>query len=593
VKPATADAERERGVVTSSHRTPWAVIAVAAVVVALAAWRATMGFTFMDDGYYAAATVRLAQGARLFADEMFLQSLGFLAVLPFAKVWAFLFGTTGIVVALRLVYVGLATAAAVALYRLLRPSFGPWACLLAAAAPFLAPVYNLFWATYDSMALLGLLLACVLAFAAVRDSRRSLAVWAGVFAAYAAISYPPLAIAAFVLLATLAVRSKDKRLAGSMALGAVPVVAVFAVWLLSTVSVAELRIAVDFALGARTGGSPAVPAGMRLPVGINNFLLTMRLPWLGIPVAAWFLPLLGLSAWLAWAGRRDFAHRGRGLALVLLPLGLILPVIANRFAIGHGAFTPATLGSNILITFALFAAPSMVMGLRHSKSAVHELALMAMPASLVAAALVMYLTSADVFWGSGLVGLAPLAVAALLWWTGELQECWGEARMAIGALLALAGILVLLFSYSFKDDVVPLAMGSRIAEGPYAGIVTTPPHASQLAALRSLSARWLPAGSTVTVVSVPGLYLAVGGDPLTNVTWLDPGPRDSFTVSYLERRGGWPNVVLVPLAYLGQKAAVLDADPFVSAVLQRYSLAERSTASGMAVFVLKAPATAP
>jgi len=591
VKPPTRDAERSRGVVTSGSRTPWAVLLVAVVVVGLAAWRATMGVSFMDDGYYASTTVRLAQGARLLADEMFVQSLGFLVLLPFAKLWTLLFGTTGIVVALRLVYVALGTAAAVVVYRTLRPSFGPWACLLAAAAPFLAPVYNLFWATYDSMALIGLLLACVLAFAAMRDSRRSHAVWAGVFAAYAAISYPPLVVAAFVLLATLAVRSRDRRLVGAMALGAVPVVAVFATWLLSTVSIAELHIAADFALGARVAGA-STATGIRLPVGINNFLLTMRLPWLGIPVAAWFLPLLAISVWLAWAGRRDFEHRGRGIALLALPVALVLPVIANRYAIGHGAFTPATLGSNILITFAVFAAPSMVMGLRHSKSAVHELALTALPASLVAGLLVMYLTSADVFWGSGIVGFAPLTVAALLWWTGEVGERWGEARVSPAALLALAGVLALLLSYSFKDDVAPPAMRSRVEQGPYAGIVTTPARAAQIADLRSLSDRWLAPGTTVTVVSVPGVYLAVGGTPLTNVTWLDPGPHDSFTVSYLESRGAWPDVVLIPLSYLRQPAAVLAADPFVSAVLQRYTPAERSASTGMAVYLRQAPVTA-
>jgi hypothetical protein len=566
---------------------------VAVAIVGLSAWRATMGFTFLDDGYYAATTLRLVQGARLFADEMFLQSLGFLVVLPFAKAWTLLFGTTGIVVAMRLVYVALATAAAVVLYRLLRPSFGPWACLLAAAAPFLAPVYNLFWATYDSMSLLGLLLACVLVFAAMRDSRRGLAAWAGAFAAFAAISYPPLVIAAFVLLATLAVRSKDRRLVGAMALGAVPVVAALAVWMLSTVSLAELRIAADFAIGARMGGTTAAATGIRLPVGINNFLLTMRLPWLGIPVAAWFVPLAGVSAWLAWSGRHGSSGRGRGVALVLLPLALVLPVVANRFAPGHGTFTPATLGSNILITFAAFAAPAMVMGLRHSKSAVHELALTALPASLVAAALVMWLTSADVFWGSGIVGLAPLAMAALLWWAGELSTRWGEVRAAAGAVVALAGILTLLLGYSFRDDVVPLAMSSRVAQGPYAGIVSTAPRVAQLTALRALSARWLNDHTTVTVLSVPGLYLAIGGNPLTNVTWLDPGPHDSFTVSYLDRKGHWPNVVLVPLSYVREPATVQAEDPFLTDVLRNYDLVERSGAAGMAVFVSRASATSP
>jgi hypothetical protein len=86
-----------------------AIAVVAVVLVALAAARSTLGMSFLDDGYYAAATLRLAQGARLFADEMYVQSLGFLAAVPFAKLWTSLFGLGGfVVVALRLFYVALA-----------------------------------------------------------------------------------------------------------------------------------------------------------------------------------------------------------------------------------------------------------------------------------------------------------------------------------------------------------------------------------------------------------------------------------------------------------------------------------------------------
>ena len=92
---------------------PWLVMAVAVVIAGLATWRCTLGMSFMDDGYYAAGVVRLAQGARLFVDEMFVQSLGFLVAVPFAKVWLWLFGTTGIVAALRVLYVGLAVGCSI------------------------------------------------------------------------------------------------------------------------------------------------------------------------------------------------------------------------------------------------------------------------------------------------------------------------------------------------------------------------------------------------------------------------------------------------------------------------------------------------
>ena len=103
--PRPTCSARERSRVVPSQATPgggrgprfdraWVIAVAGSVLALLAAWRCTLGMTFVDDGYYAATTVRLAQGARIFVDEMFVQSLGFLAAIPFARIWLWIFGET-------------------------------------------------------------------------------------------------------------------------------------------------------------------------------------------------------------------------------------------------------------------------------------------------------------------------------------------------------------------------------------------------------------------------------------------------------------------------------------------------------------------
>jgi hypothetical protein len=559
---------------------PWLVIAAWVVLVGLVAWRSTLGMSFMDDGYYAAATVRLAQGARLFADEMFVQSLGFLAAVPFAKLWTLLFGTTGVVVALRLFYVAVATAAATATYRLLRPSFARWSCFAASAVVFMAPAYSLFAVTYDTMAAAGMLLACVLVFASVRDSKPWLAVAAGAAAAFAAVSYPPLAVASIALLATLAFRTRDRRLIGAMALGAAAVVVVFAVWLLSRTSLAEIRIAFEFAVGGwahKSGPS----TGTRVLGDLWALILVLGRTWV-VPLWVWFTPavLIGLGA--AQAHWRVPRHaRARGIALACLPLALALPVIANKLAFGAD-ITAGTLGGNYLIAFTACVAMPMFAGVRGGRSAVRDLALYALPAGLVGFVLVVASSAASIYWASGIVGLAPIVVAAVLWWAGEVADTLGRpAGVAASALLVVA-VLGLLFSTAFKDD-APLTLRYTIRSGAYAGITTDSGHASQVAELMGLGAKWVGPDTRVTVAGVPAGYLLTGGVPLTNVIWLDPGPSDVFTVDYLTRVGRWPDVVFAPLpAVKGPPSA--DADPFLSAVIARYQQVDVGPASGIAVF---------
>ena len=90
--------------------------------------------------------------------------------------WRELFGLTGIMLAVRLYYVSLATAGAAVAYRLLRPSFHPLAALAGVSIPLLAPPYHLLAPTYNTTAALAFTLAVAFGVAAIRDRRAGFAV---------------------------------------------------------------------------------------------------------------------------------------------------------------------------------------------------------------------------------------------------------------------------------------------------------------------------------------------------------------------------------------------------------------------------------
>jgi 4-amino-4-deoxy-L-arabinose transferase-like glycosyltransferase len=575
------------------HERPWLLVAVAVLLVGLAAWRATLGMSFQDDGYYAAATVRLAQGAHLFIDEVFLQSLGFLVAIPFAKLWTWLFGMTGVVVALRLFYVAVATAGAVTVYRLLRPSFGAWACLAAAAVPLLAPPFGLFSVTYNTMAGLGLMLACTLAYASARDGKPALAVAAGAAAGFAAISYPPLVIAAVVLLATLAVRSRDRRLVLAMAAGGAAVAAVFAVWLLATTPMAELAAASRYIV-ISWSDMPKTVHGNRIAVGLWELGRALTGTW-GVPLWVWFAPAAAIGVWTALPHSLAPRHaRLRHLALTLLPLALAFPVLADWMIHGRGALW--TFGGSYVIAFVLFAGPAVLRSSAKPPSPRREFSRMAVPVGLVGFTLVMSSSNASILWATAAVGMAPLAVAVVACWVEEVARgAVREARAGAGAAPAIAivfAVLVLLFGSVFKDD-PPLTLRDTFTTGAYAGLTTSAGHASEVAECERLAARWIGPSATVVAVELPAAYLVTGGVPLTTGTLLNTGSWDTFTVAYFDRIGRWPDVVWMPLYRVDQPASDTAADPLLSQISRRYRLVERSPIAGIGVFVSKTAAPGP
>lgn len=559
----------------------WAIALTAAVLIGLAAWRSTLGLSFLDDAYYSAVTLRLVQGARLFADEMYVQSLGFLAAVPFGKLWTMIFGTTGFVAAVRVFYVALASAVGFGIYKVLRPSFGRWAALAAVAVPLLAPPYNLLAVSYDTMAALGMTLALTLCFKALRDSSRWAAAGAGAAAAFACVSYPPLIVAALALLTAFAFVSRGRRLWPAMAGGAAVVAVGVGAWLLSRASITDFRLTYEFVFGAY---STAGPAG-RLASQLGTLWKVLHHMW-RLPLWAWYLPALALSVGGTYLAVRGAERsRLRSWLFAALPFALVIPVFANWSALHRGP-SLRTLGANYLIAFILFALPGVFATLRQVSADIRRLVAMAVVAGPVGFIIVSMFTSAGISRGSGIVGLAPLAMVVVLWWSGEVGRLEIPLAEATAALALLLVMVVLLFGMSFNDG-APLTLHNTIASGPYEGVTTTDALAARVSAVEALTSKWVGPTTGVLFFEYPGGYVLQRGIMVTNAVWMNVGPVDRITIGYFNARR-WPDVVFVPSGVLtpaGASTKSSAADPLLAALADRYHVVERSVATGFTVMV--------
>ena len=333
--------------------------------------------------------------------------------------------------------------------------------------------------------------------------------------------------------------------------------------------------------------SAGTAKGSRALVDLARLLRILAKTWI-VPLWVWFVPAAAISAGAVYLRRvsppRD---RARGIGLALLPLALALPAFAFWMAQGHHLTSLQTLGGNYLIGFTLLVAAPMIVDVRRSRSSLRDLVFMSLPVGIVGFVLVSVSSSASIFWASGIVGLAPLVLASLVWWGMQIGEGAGEAAKRAAIAVMLLGLLLMLFGVSI-DDASPLVLRSTITAGPFAGVTTTPLRATRVAEIERLGTRWVGPQAPVTVVFMPGAYLLTGGVPLTNVTWLDTGNGlDPATVAYFDSHASWPEVVFVPFGVADAPAAVIARSPFLTAVMSRYTLVERSAVARLAVYAYR------
>jgi 4-amino-4-deoxy-L-arabinose transferase-like glycosyltransferase len=526
----------------------------------LATWRARYGVSLFDSSHYTVVAMRLAQGSRPFVDEMTLQATAFLPGAIFAKVWLLAFGREAIELALRVSFVVAAAGAGLVIFRALRPSFGPWPSLVAAAVPLLAPPLNILALSYNTGALAAFMVATALSLAALRDEDRFAAAGAGVAFAYGVVSYPPFVAGAVVGIASFAFVARSRRLTLWMLGGGLSLATVVLGWLLVVGSLGGLRDTFAYA-AASSGGVLQAPLDRLLrflPFVIEP--LTRPNAW-----PAWILALAALvplrPPWL------------RAAAMGLIPLAVTVPALRH---VSPGQEYIGVIGAAMLITMSgIVFLPLAGWMIARPNRDMRVLLWLTGPLALVDTVLVLQSTNAGWYRGTGFTGFAPLAMALLVAWALFIRENGGRAVFAASTASLLLAALLLLFATTFKDE-VPFRLRTPVTTGAYAGLLTTQERARDFATIEALGRRWVRPEDSLVVMHAPGVYMLMPGRIETNATWLSTGPSDRFALDYFARRKGMPRVVVVH-ASTPTGTVSLANDPLLKAVTTQYRLAGGTT----------------
>lgn len=557
--------------VATDRREARAVSVVALAVIAFVVWRATMGINLHDGTQYLVAPLRLAQGARLFADEMPIQTLGYLVTVPLMMVWTALFGLSGISLATALYYVTIASVVGFFAYRLLRPTFRPAVAALAVGLPILATPYHLFLPSYNTVGELAFTLAACLAFAAIRDDSRPKAAGVGVALALGTFSYPSLGIAAVALLAVFAVLARgNPRLPLCALLAGVITAALCAAAIFSAVTIPELRAALAYdTANVSRANAPLAKMGYYV-YRIGGALLSPSL----LPM--WILALV--------ASVPALSSRARSAALAALPLAAAVPG-AILVAKGDG-YTFGALATTWSITFAAGAVvPVTLWSMRRARTAVLRLMALTAPCAAVGFLSIAYSTGSSWNRGVAAVALAPFSIALISGWAEAVAE-GGSGFLSAGSACALVAVLGLLFGTIFLDSGL-LAPRVRVQSGAYAGQTTSVDNARRVQEIQTAGRRWVKPTDGVLFLGIENGYLLVGGKIHTNSVWLEPKKSDQAAVDYFSRPGvGWPNVVFVDDAPILKDGGYLEhanRDPLLARVLADYTRV--GSADALSVFV--------
>ena len=555
-------AERAADVAARDRRGAIGVALLALAILVFAVWRATLGLTFSDDGHYTAMAMRLASGARPFTDERNVQALGFLVSIPFTKLWLAAVGTSYLALALRLYYVVLAAIVGCVAYLCVRPSFGRLASAVGIGAVLLAPPYSLLEVSYNTSSMLALIAAAALGFAAVRDRRRNAAVASAALLAFASISYPPLVLAAVaVFLSTLLLG--DREVMKGMVAGGLVATAVIVLGLAATTSLAEIRATLAFASsGLQNVHTPMWELHQVLLLSWDRILRLL-------------VPLWALAAVATMAPWR----RLRTLAAASLPLAAVLPG-ALRIVGGGDRRYFGVYPSAFLVVFMIAALlPVVAANARRPSSDLTRLLVLTLPSAAVGYVVVAVTTNSGPYWGMPIVGVAPLALTVVIGWVGMVRSDM-SGRIAVVASVALLLVLVALLAGTVFKRTSPLALDSRLATGPYAGLAIDRGRASAIRDLTAAGQKWVRPDATVFVIAGPGIYPIVGGRAYTPALWDTSGPQALGTIEYFDERRAWPDVAFINLP---QPALVAPKDPLVRRIEQDYRRVDE--VAGFTIFV--------
>lgn len=536
-----------------------AVRVAAVLLLGFALWRTTLGVDLSDDAHVVALALRLAGGDLPLVDEMNLQALGSLPAVPFTWAWSALFGTSGIVLASRIFFVCVSALAAWLAYRALRTAFRPTIAAAGAAAPLLAPAYNLLVLSYNTVPLLALMVGSAAGFAAIRTRR---AAWGAVSAGVVvlgAVFYPPMAVGGAIMLAVLLALARSKRVALGVLVAGAGVAVPAGLWYLLVIGPDAVRTTLDY-----TNGFLAERLTTR-----ERFARS----WEFYSDNVWrrrYWPAWGLAA-LATLPR--LPHTLRSAFVAVVPLA----VVAGSL-LAFPEDTPAPFGRVVAVTAivvgTVLLVPVCAFIISQSRRDLSQLLVLTIPGSLAQALVILLTTSSGPAWGVPYIGLSPLFLAIVVGWLSIVERGPGGAPLLAGAALVV-GLALLLTLKPFKDP-YPWDLGVRIAHGPFAGLVTTSTTSAGLAETSRFLTATVRPDQTVLVYGYPGAYLLTEAEPVTPALWLvNTGRANQYAVDYLTRRGERPDVVLVHVNQVnaaGGWAQLRQRDPLIDWLSRSYDL---------------------
>ncbi|KRB43402.1 hypothetical protein [Terrabacter sp. Root181] len=538
-------------------RRPGRVLVVAGTIVLalVLAWRLTLGASAEDDGHVVALALRLSRGDSALGDEMNLQATGAFLAVPFVWAWDHAVGTTGIVLASRVWFVALAAVVAVVTARALRTRYAAGPAAVATVAALLGLPYQLPLISYSSVPVLALVLAAA-AGIALRERRSS--AWAavlGVATAMGVVSSPQLAPAFALALTVGVVRVQGTRPRVVALATSGGLVAVAAAWVLLVAGPTPVADTVRYLLEVR--GDGLSPLG-RLGRAVGTYeMVRFPLYW---PLLA----CLGLTA--AGCVRREWRAVRVGASAGGVAWATAVTVAAALGYLPQLWFgnTVAALESLLVVILLLPVLAELHWSRRRGD--IGDLVAAALPA-LVAATVVAATTNSGPRYSVHGAALGGLLLVLVVQWSTVAGLLVTEPRSrAIRALAALPAVAMALGLLSLPfDEPGSLRVDTRIATGPWAGLVTTADRASGITALSTTVADLTRGGRPVLLLGASGGYLAANGPMATPSVWLeDHGAANRWVLDWFARTGRTPDVVVVTAAAdarAGGAAAWAGRDP--------------------------------
>lgn len=526
-------------------------------LVAFGCWYATLGASLRDDAHAVALAWRIARGDVPFQDEMNLQVLGALPAVAFVWVWLQLVGVTGLVLASRIFFVAFAAVIGVFAVRALRTRLGWGPACAAVITASLALPYNIAEVSYNTVALLMLVLASAAGFAAVQTLSRGWAAIAGVSVTVGMIILPQTAPGALVLLALVTAFTRRRQLLLALLGGVLVPATGFVLWVALHPGIQALVDTLNYTSEYQAQrGAPE----QRLLRTVTTFGDQISEP------VYWPMWLLTLVASIPRS--RAVAR----VALGLVPLAAAAPAWSHLFtAPGYVTFgDPAGMYGLILLT--ALTPPATSWAVANPRHPLTALLLLTAPVSLLAVPVLAATTSSGPLWGAPAVGAVPLLMALVAIWATRVSTHGAATLALLPALLMVVALALRPF-----PGAVPWQLTERLSEGAFWGLRATPGNAEMIRATTRASSQLLHPNEPVLFYGTrPGGYLVADEPPATNILWIDNfGEAGRVTLEYLCRTGRDPEVVFVEEGSATRAKGwkgLEKADPLMAYVAENYRL---------------------